>query len=153
MLTWLPARPYLHQLFRTKDELWKTCRDRQMIGTDRERECGKSVLAAQLDDDNYVYLNSTVPDGWGCWICQLHLCRKVRTPSPPTSVLDMTPKVFRIYSIPLSLLLPDLLWPGVVVTVWVPTMRQIELFNHLTVRKQMTNVKLIRYCHIIIETN
>ena len=35
-------------------------------------------------------------------------------------------------------LLPGLLWPGVVV----PSLGQIELFNHLIVYKQMTSVKL-----------
>ena len=38
-------------------------------------------------------------------------------------------------------LLSVLLWPGVVVSVLVPSMRQIQLFNHLTVCKQITDIE------------
>ena len=35
----------------TQDAVWKTCRKRWTIGTDEEREPGKSVLLAQRDDE------------------------------------------------------------------------------------------------------
>ena len=37
---------------RTQDIVCKTCQVRWMIGTNGEREIGKSVLLAQLDDDD-----------------------------------------------------------------------------------------------------
>ena len=40
-------------------------------------------------------------------------------------------------------LLPGPLWSRVEIPVRVPSMGQIELFDHLTVRKQMTDVKLL----------
>ena len=40
-------------------------------------------------------------------------------------------------------LLPGLLWPGVVVPVRVSFIGHIELFNHLTVCKEMSDDKLI----------
>ena len=76
----------------------------------------------------------------GCKIHQLHLYREVR-PHPPTSVLDMTSNriwwwgsipgggMWSAFSLPLP---PDRLWPDVVVLFRVPSMSQIELFNHLT---------------------
>ena len=36
---------------RTQDATYKTYQERWMIGTDSEREFGKYVLSAQLDDD------------------------------------------------------------------------------------------------------
>ena len=36
---------------RTLDTTWKICREQWMIGTDGERESGKFVLLAQLDDN------------------------------------------------------------------------------------------------------
>ena len=47
-------------------------------------------------------------------------------------------------------LLPGLLWLGVVVPVRIPSIGQIELFNHITVCKQMTDVKLSCSCYIAI---
>ena len=41
---------------------------------------------------------------------------------------------------------PDPLSHGVVVPVSIPTMGQVELFNHLTMCKQMTDVKLNYQC-------
>ena len=39
-----------------QDLVWKTCQERWMIGMNGERDSGKSVLAAQLDDnDIYVH--------------------------------------------------------------------------------------------------
>ena len=35
----------------TQHEVWKTCQEQWMIGTDGERESGKSVLAVRIDDD------------------------------------------------------------------------------------------------------
>ena len=40
-------------------------------------------------------------------------------------------------------LLPGSLWPGVVIPVKVLSVAQIELFNHLTMRKQMISIKLL----------
>ena len=43
-------------LVRIRDVVWKNCRERWMIGTDREREREskkKSVLSPWLDDDEY----------------------------------------------------------------------------------------------------
>ena len=34
-----------------QDVVWRTCQEHWMIGMDRERELRKSVLSAQLDDD------------------------------------------------------------------------------------------------------
>ena len=44
-------------------QIWKTCRERWLIGTYEERESRKSVLSAWLDDDNIhtrilIYINS-----------------------------------------------------------------------------------------------
>ena len=36
---------------RTQDVIWKTCRERRMIGTDGEKESWKFVSAARFDDD------------------------------------------------------------------------------------------------------
>ena len=36
----------------TLDVVWKTCRERWMIGTDIERESGRSMLSAGHDDDD-----------------------------------------------------------------------------------------------------
>ena len=38
---------------RTLDVSWRTSRERWKIGTDGERELGKSVLSARLDDDDH----------------------------------------------------------------------------------------------------
>ena len=51
-------------------------------------------------------------------------------------------ELWRMWSTLSLPLLPGLLWPRVIVPVRVPSMGQIELFNHLTVSKQMTDVKL-----------
>ena len=47
-----------------------------------------------------------------------------------------------IWSTPSLPLFPSPLWPGMIVTVRVASRREIELFNHLTACKQMTDVKL-----------
>ena len=43
--------PIYISFVRTQDLVWKTCQEQWMIGTDGERESGKSVLSTQLDDD------------------------------------------------------------------------------------------------------
>ena len=45
---------------RTQDVIWKTCQERWFIGTDEEKELVKSMVAAQLDDDENA--NSFVQD-------------------------------------------------------------------------------------------
>ena len=47
-----------------------------------------------------------------------------------------------MWSTPSLLLLPDPLWHSVVVPIRVSPMGQIELFNHLTMCKQMTDFEL-----------
>ena len=37
---------------RTQDVLWKTCRERWLIGRDGKRDSRESVLSARLDDDD-----------------------------------------------------------------------------------------------------
>ena len=37
---------------RTQDVVWKTCRERWMIGTDREKQSEKPMLLVRLDDDD-----------------------------------------------------------------------------------------------------
>ena len=39
---------------RTLDVVWKTCQARWMIGTDGEKESGKSELSAWTDEDDYT---------------------------------------------------------------------------------------------------
>ena len=48
-----------------------------------------------------------------------------------------------MWSTPSLPLLPDPFLAGVVVLIKVPTMGEIELFNHLTVSKQITDIKLL----------
>ena len=68
----------------------------------------------------------------------------------PTSVLDMTLnigealilKLWGMWNTPSLPLLPGPPSPGVVAHHKVQSMGQIELFDHLTVCKQMTDVKL-----------
>ena len=36
----------------TQDVIWKTSQERWMIGTDEEKELGKSALSVRLDDDD-----------------------------------------------------------------------------------------------------
>ena len=50
-------------------------------------------------------------------------------------------ELWRMRSTPSLPLFPDQLWPGVVVLVRVPSIGQIELFNHITVGKQITDDK------------
>ena len=45
------------------------------------------------------------------------------------------------------------LWPGVVVPVNIAYKSQIEVFNHLTVCQQMTDVKLNCLCQISVLEN
>ena len=55
-----------------------------------------------------------------------------------------------MWSTPSLLLLLGPLWVGVVVSVRVLSMGQIEHFNYFTVSKQMTDVKFNCYCYIDI---
>ena len=53
----VPALVYQQELIyispvRTQNIVWKTCRERWMIGTGEEREPGKSVLSGRLDDND-----------------------------------------------------------------------------------------------------
>ena len=62
-------------------------------------------------------------------------------------------ELWRMWSTPSLTLLLGPHYPGVVATVMVISMDQIELFNHLTVLKQMTDIKLNCYCFIaMLET-
>ena len=67
-----------------------------------------------------------------------HECLEYNT-KPPDGVAPIL-ELWGIWSTPSLSLLPGLLWAGVVVPVRVPC--QKELFDHLTVCKQMTDVKL-----------
>ena len=82
----------------------------------------------------------TCPVGWGCRIHRLHLCRGVKFPPSPTSVLDMTqnngdvPVILELWgmqSTPLLPLLPGPLWLGVVAPDRVLSMSQIELHTYV----------------------
>ena len=42
---------------RTQDIVWRTCLEWWMRGTDGERESGKSMLSARLDDDHDNHVN------------------------------------------------------------------------------------------------
>ena len=46
---WMQELIYISSV-RTVDVIWKTCRQRLMIGTDAERESGKSMQSARLDN-------------------------------------------------------------------------------------------------------
>ena len=52
---------------RTQDVAWKICRGRWMIGTDRERKSGKSMLAVRLDDNDITFFT------YGGQICTVDL--------------------------------------------------------------------------------
>ena len=49
------ARIYLHQLWERTEKVWKTHWEQLIIGTDREKERGISVLSA-LSDYIYIYI-------------------------------------------------------------------------------------------------
>ena len=55
---------------------------------------------------------------------------------------SLVPELWGMWSTPSLPLIPGPLWPWVVVTARVPSMGQIDLFDHLNVCKQMTDVKL-----------
>ena len=88
---------------------------------------------------------------WGCRIRRQHFCRGVRP--TPMSTLDMTQNnqmvrlqfwSFRgMWSTPSLPLLPGSLWPDIVVPLRLLSMGQIELFDHLTMCKQMKQIKLL----------
>ena len=90
---------------------------------------------------------------WGCRIHRLHLCRGVRhlltythqwvswydikqSDGEPPVMLDL----WGMWSTLLLSLIPDPLWPGVVAPGRVLSMSWIEMFDHLSVYKQMTDV-------------
>ena len=64
-----PARTYLHQLVQTQNVVWKTCQEWWMIGTDGEKESGKSVLSVWLDEDD----DETTTMQWYAWILRKFL--------------------------------------------------------------------------------
>ena len=93
------------------------------------------------------------PVSWGYRICRPHLCSRVRPPPPSECPVYDTNwsdgEFWGMWNAFLLPLLPGSFWPRV----RVPSMREIELFNHLTVSKQVTDVKLNSYCYIaILET-
>ena len=100
---------------------------------------------------HYFLLFVSNPVGWACKIRQLDLYRGLWPPTP-TSVLDMTlnctwlggssPGAFRNVGYPSLPLLQGLLCPRVVVPDRVISTGQIKLFDHLTVWKQIPDVKL-----------
>ena len=102
------------------------------------------------------------PVNWSCRIHQLHLCREVRPhptnkcPGYYTKPSDGKAPVLELWgmgSTPSLPLLPGPLWPGVVVPYRVLSMGHIELFNHLTVCKQMTDIELNFWYYVaILET-
>ena len=102
-----------------------------------------SLFVLTLLGKVYIQLFSS-PVNKGFRIHQLHLCRCIRPP-PTTSILDMTLNnlIGRLqsWSTPSLPLLLGPLWSRVVAPDKVPSMGQIELFDHLTVYKQMTDVK------------
>ena len=78
------------------------------------------------------------PVVWCCRIHWLYLCGEVRPASNKCPGYDSnqwwwdsSSGALGMWSSTLLLLLPGLLWPGTVVPVKVPSMGQIELFNHL----------------------
>ena len=86
---------------------------------------------------------------WGSRIHRLHLCSGVR-PSPIT-VLGMTLnqhakasilELWGMQNSPYLLLLPGPLWSEVLVSVRVPFIGQIEMFNHLLYLKQFNCVSI-----------
>ena len=78
------------------------------------------------------------PVGWECRIYQLHLYRGIRLLQlvswiwhKPSDDEDLVLEIWEMLTIPSLPLLPGPLWPVVVVSVRVPSMGQIELFNHI----------------------
>ena len=82
------------------------------------------------------------PVSWSCRIHWLHLCRGVRLPLP-ASVLDMTLNYLN------CLLLSCPLWPRVVVPVRVPSVAQIELFNHFLYLKPLKCGQRTHHHHVV----
>ena len=64
---------------------------------------------------------------WGCRICQQHLCRGVR----PQTIWwwGLSPRALGMWSTSSLPLFPGPLWPSD--SICVPSISQIELFNHL----------------------
>ena len=76
------------------------------------------------------------PVGWGCWICQLHLCWRVSLLSKECPVYDTKQSdgevqvmlgLWVMWSTPSLPLLPDPLWSGVLAPDRVLSMGQIKL--------------------------
>ena len=97
-----------------------------------------------------IYLSIPSPFGKVCRICRLHLCRGVRTPLNESPEYDLklsdgeAPvllELWRMWSTPSASSPPGPLWPGVTVPVRVPSMGQIELFNHLLYWKTFNSGK------------
>ena len=82
------------------------------------------------------------------WLYHLQRCKtpnKRVCPGYDTKLSGSKVPVLEIWGVWITTslpLLPDPLWSGVVVFVRVPFMGQIELFNHLSVCKQMIAVEL-----------
>ena len=100
----------------------------------------------------YIYLKNQwyySPLGWSCTIHRLPFCRRLRTtlhskcPGYYTKLSDgETPGALRNVKYPFIATPLKYTLTGVVVPDRVPSMGEIELSDHLTVCKQMTNVKL-----------
>ena len=128
-----------------------------------------NLLIVDLVNMSILFLMITIhiqiqnsPVGWGCRIHQQYLCRGLKPPcfnkcpgydTKPSFREAPILELWGKKSTPSLPLLPGLLWPRVVAPVRVLSMHQIELFNHLTVCKQMTDVKLNCLCYIaVLET-
>ena len=91
------------------------------------------------------------PVNWSCRICWLHLWRGTRLLQQVSWVWQWTEsdgeasvlEIWGMWSTPSFLLLPGPLWARMVVPTRIPFMGQLELFNHLNVYKQMTDVELL----------
>ena len=75
-------------------------------------------------------------------------CISVESKIPTTTIRwwNFHPVLWGMWSIPSLLLLPHLLWPGVVVPVRVPSMGEIEIFNHFLYLKPFNEVQTNDRC-------
>ena len=120
---------------RIRDVALKTCQRRWMIGKSGVRGSGISMLAARHDDDDDLFLwMYHHPDHWACGLLTVSPAKGLNQCLLKRGVLGMS-KLNMMVRIQFLRpeewsLLPGSLWSAVVVSVKVPFIDQINLFEN-----------------------